>query len=342
MTRNCSADYTRVTDYVDSILANGTQQQQDDLKIALYTAIQSSSGGETSAYINETEAKEMSNTDVGYNLLLPLSFYQYYGFEASVQPFCDIMETFNQTNIRTTDNGGTAPAIASESGIAITHNITTAWDAFLVGIAEIDYDSISSEQSEADLIAGYSWMWQYCSEYGYYQRGNPKNAHTIESRFISLESFQSRCDETFPEGLPPSPNVTASNKYGGWHINPSNTMFSSGEYDPWRALSPASIEVGSPGRKTVQDIPDCNEAPTNDTIFGIIHRDMVHVSDMRALLNKSDVNHQNFSTVGFSSPISTEPFYSGLGLFQMALEKWLPCFGNHTYDDMTFQIPDGM
>ena len=55
------------------------------------------------------------------------------------------------------------------------------------------------------------------------------------------------------------------------------------------------------------------------------------MSDMRALLNTSDVNHQNFSTVGFSSPISTEPFYAGTGLFGMALEMWLPCFGNGTY-----------
>ena len=319
MTRNCSADYTHVTNYVDSILANGTKVQRDDLKIALYTAVQSGPGGQKPTHINRTEAEEMMKADVGYNLLLPLSFYQYYGFEASVQPFCDIMETFNQTNIHTTDNGGTAPAIASESGISITHNITVAWEAFLVGIGEIDYDSIPYKD---DPIADYSWTWQYCSEYGYYQRGNPENSHTIESRFISLELFQSQCDETFPEGLPPSPDVEASNKYGGWYINPSNIMFSSGEYDPWRALSPASIEIGSPNRTTVQDIPDCNVAPANDSIFGIIYRDMVHVSDMRALLNKSDVNHQNFSTVGFSSPISTEPFFSGVGLFQMALEKW--------------------
>lgn len=59
---------------------------------------------------------------------------------------------------------------------------------------------------------------------------------------------------------------------------------------------------------------------------------MVHVSDMRALLNASDPNHQNFSTVGFSSPISTEPLFSGVGLFSMALEKWLPCFGNSSYE----------
>lgn len=95
-----------------------------------------------------------------------MNFYQYYGFDASVLPFCDIMETFNQTDVSTTDNGGTAPAIAFESGIALTQNITAAWEAFLVGIAEIDYDSIPYESTDAGLIQGSSWMWQYCSEYG--------------------------------------------------------------------------------------------------------------------------------------------------------------------------------
>ncbi|KAK5011257.1 hypothetical protein LTR16_005133 [Cryomyces antarcticus] len=87
------------------------------------------------------------------------------------------------------------------------------------------------------------------------------------------------------------------------------------------------------------DIPECGVPPPNDTVFGIVYRDMVHVSDMRALLNTSDVNHQNFSTVGFSSPISTEPFYAGVGLFQQALEAWLPCFANGSYGDMTFHLP---
>lgn len=166
MTRNCSADYTHVTNYVDSVLANGTESEKDDVKVALYKAIASSSGARAPKSINRTEATEMTNVDVGNNLLIPLNFYQYYGFEAGVQPFCDIMETFNQTGVRTTDNGGTAPAIASESGIAIDHNITAAWNAFLVGIAEIDYDSIPNDPTEGDTIAGYSWMWQYCSEYG--------------------------------------------------------------------------------------------------------------------------------------------------------------------------------
>lgn len=339
MTRNCSADYTHVTNYVDMVLTNGTLAEQNELKTALYTAVLSSKGGQAPDFVNITLAESLGNSDVASYLTLPLSFYQYYGFEASVQPFCDIMETFNDTLTRTTDNRGTAAAVASESGIAITHNITAAWHAFLVGIAEIDYNSVPYND---DPIQDYSWMWQYCSEYGYYQRGNPDNPHTIESRFISIDSFQASCNNTFPSGLPPSPNIEAANKYGGWHINPSNIMFSSGEYDPWRALSPASIEIGSPNRTTTQTIPACNVAPANDSIFGIIYRDMVHVSDMRALLNMSDSNHQNFSTVGFSSPISTEPFYAGVSLFQSALEVWLPCFGNASYEDVTLQVPGAM
>ena len=165
MTRNCSADFTAVTRYVDSVLTNGTTSEKNDLRVALYTAVVSGPGGKTPTSINRSEAEQMDSVTVANNLLIPLSFYQYYGFEASVQPFCDIMETFNNTQVRTTDNGGTASAIATESGIALTHNITAAWKAFLVGIAEIDYDSIPYND---DPIQDYSWMWQYCSEYGEY------------------------------------------------------------------------------------------------------------------------------------------------------------------------------
>lgn len=94
-------------------------------------------------------------------------------------------------------------------------------------------------------------------------------------------------------------------------------MFSSGEFDPCRTLSPAStdVKISAPNHTTVQDISECGIPPPENEVFRIVYRDMVHVSDMRALLNTSDVKHQNFRTVGFSSPISTEPFHAGVGLF---------------------------
>ena len=71
----------------------------------------------------------------------------------------------------------------------------------------------------------------------------------------------------------------------------------------------------------------CNVEPAFPSFFGLTHASMVHVSDLRVLLTP-DANHTDFKTVGFYSPVSQEPFYSGLGLFQLALDEWLPCFGN--------------
>ena len=64
---------------------------------------------------------------------------------------------------------------------------------------------------------------------GFYQRGDPENPLSIETAFLSLELFQQQCNETFPKGLPPSPQVGNVNKYGGWDMNPSNVMFANGE-----------------------------------------------------------------------------------------------------------------
>lgn len=325
MTRNCSADFTAITRYVDNVLANGTSEEGTTLKKELLTAIAASPRNLTPS-VSEQDIEELDNPSAGSLLLTPLTFYQYYGFQRSVAPFCDVLETQNRTSIPTTDNGGISKAISPASGLALEYNISTAWNAFLVALGETNYDAIESP-SPPDLVQGFSWTYQYCSEYGYYQRGNPENLHTIESQFISLDYIQSNCNATYPGFLPSSPNVASPNKYGGWLMQPSNTMFSSGEYDPWRAYSPASTEQGSPGRKTTQYIPECNQAPEGDDLFGIIYDGMVHVSDMRALLNESDYYHQNFSTVGFSSPISPEPFFAGTALFERALEKWLPCFG---------------
>lgn len=158
---------------------------------------------------------------------------QYYGFEASLLSFCNILETRNATQ----------PPL--ESGLAAASGIDVALDSFLVALSEIDYDSIPGGPD--DPVADLSWMWQYCSEYGaglsslafhkhaliillgFYQRGDPKNSLSIETSFLSLDLFQQQCNEAFPQGLPPTPQVNNVNKYGGWNMQPSNVMFANGE-----------------------------------------------------------------------------------------------------------------
>lgn len=92
----------------------------------------------------KASASESSHTD----MRIP----QYYGFAASVLPFCNLLETQN----------GTAPA--AEGGVVSVWGVERALDAFLAAVAELDYDAIEGDPD--DPVQDRSWMWQYCTEYG--------------------------------------------------------------------------------------------------------------------------------------------------------------------------------
>ncbi|KAJ4386862.1 hypothetical protein N0V93_009760 [Gnomoniopsis smithogilvyi] len=327
MPRNCSADYTAVTRYVDGIFANGTDDEVRAVKEALAEAVLASPEEP-----NPTQedivglAEGCDNNCMASLLLLPTNSFQSYGPKVYLIPFCDIMETQNKTDVRTTDNGGLTKAIAPASGLALEHDIATAWNAFLLALKITNYDESPSSGEPVVEVSTYSWGWQFCTEAGFYQRGNPDNPHTIQSQFISLESVQSYCDWLF-DGLNPLPNVTTVNKYGGWNMQPSNTMWTGGEYDPWRSFSPQSTEEGSPMRRTTQVIPACNEPPKGTDLFGMVYEGMAHVSDQRAqMYNASDPNGE-FSADGLRKVRNQESYYVAEALLGRALEKWLPCYG---------------
>ncbi|KAJ7089721.1 peptidase S28 [Mycena belliarum] len=312
LTRNCSADWVAVTKFVDDTLSGANDKLKVDVKFDLLKARLSGPGGNTTGAdgLTRQRANATSNLNAATILMDPLKFYQYYGFQESILPFCNLLETQNST------------ADPLEGGIAASQGVEAAFSAFLVAIAELDYDSIAGNAD--DPVQDRSWMRQYCSEYGFYQRGDPTNPLSIETSFRSLELFQQQCSETFPD-LPSSPQVERVNKYGGWNMTPSNIMFTNGEFDPWRTMGLASIESNSPQRKPTASVPPCNSPAPGNSFFGMTYSNMVHVTDMRVLL-VPDENHSDFKTVGFYSPVSQAPFYTGLGLFQLALDEWLPCF----------------
>lgn len=324
MARNCSADLTAVTRYVDGVLANGTADEVVTLKRELLSAVMASPAGAGPVNVTDEDVADCDEVCVGYDLLLPLDSYQYYGPGYRLAPFCDVWQTQNRTDVSTTDNGGLAKAIAPASGLALEYDIRTAWEAFLVALEATNYDELPYQ---ADLVGDASYTWQWCAEWGYYQRGNPDNPHTIQSQFISIEYYQSYCDAMFGDLVPSSPNVSIMNQYGGWNMQPSNVMWTTGQLDPWRALSPSSIEEGSPGRQTRPIVPACNEPPAGDDLFGLIYQGMGHVTDLRVtLVNDTDPNGQ-FSEDGRRRLVNLESYYAGTALFERALEQWLPCFG---------------
>jgi len=318
LTRNCSADWVAVTKFVDDTLNGSNETAKIDVKFDLLKARLSGPGGNTSATngLTRQRANATSSVNAATILMDPLNFYQYYGFQSSLLPFCNLLETQNST------------AEPFEGGIVSVLGVNAAFDAFMVALGELDYDSIPG--SPDDPVQDRSWMRQYCSEYGFYQRGDPENPSSIETSFLSLELFQQQCSETFPD-LPSSPQVQLVNKYGGWNMTPSNILWTNGEFDPWRTMGLASIEPNSPQRKPTASVPPCNSPAPGDSFFGLTHSQMVHVSDMRVLL-VPDSNHSDFKTVGFYSPVSQAPFYTGLGLFQLALDEWLPCFQGSSID----------
>ena len=63
-------------------------------------------------------------------------------------------------------------------------------------------------------------------------------------------------------------------------------------------------------RKTVQDIPECGKSPDDNNVFGLLYPNGYHCSDM----------------VGNSTTNVAE----GVAMFSKALDKWLPCFKEHT------------
>ena len=128
----------------------------------------------------------MSNVDVANYLLLPLSYYQYYGYEmhADILPFQYFRTSADVGTLSPT--GLSSPSVlfsrqktahmpiqqTMAAQLRLLHtNRASLWQKtlpqlglpFLVGIAEIDYDSIPYKD---DPVQDYSWMWQYCSEYG--------------------------------------------------------------------------------------------------------------------------------------------------------------------------------
>ncbi|KAK0224490.1 peptidase S28 [Armillaria nabsnona] len=313
LTRNCSADWVAVTRYVDDVLTGDNMALKEDVKFRLVRARLSGPRGNTTgaAGLTKEQANLRSDVSVASILMDPLNFYQYYGFAASLLPFCNLLETKNFTH---------AP---EEGGISSVDGIESAFDAYLIALSELDYDEIPG--SPDDPATDLAWMRQYCSEYGFYQRGDASNPLSIETSLLSLDLFQRQCDETFSDSLPSWPDVGNINKYGGWDMNPSNVMFANGEFDPWRTMGLASIEDNSPMRTPSPIVPACNTPPEGKSFFGLTYANMVHVSDMRVLL-VPDSNHSDFKTVGFYSPISQEQFFTGLGLFQLALDEWLPCF----------------
>jgi len=160
-------------------------------------------------------------------------------------------------------------------------------------------------------VSNISWLWQVCTEWGFYQSNN-FGPHSLLSKYQTVEYNQALCTRQFPEAakrgiIPKSPEVNRVNREtGGWTMRPSNIYWSGGQFDPWRTLSVLATESFAPrGVNFTTEIPKCNVATGQDSVFGYIMQNAEHCFDMRRGFAAGEISR---------------------GYFRQALKEWLPCF----------------
>lgn len=88
------------------------------------------------------------------------------------------------------------------------------------------------------------WLFQVCTQWGYFSTAPPEGYPRIVSRLLTLEYEAKICQQAFLPGkyfiVPPMPNVSAVNVLGDFDIAADRLALIDGEVDPWRAATPHS------------------------------------------------------------------------------------------------------
>ncbi|CCM03509.1 uncharacterized protein FIBRA_05643 [Fibroporia radiculosa] len=88
------------------------------------------------------------------------------------------------------------------------------------------------------------WLFQICTEWGYFFTAPPENHPRIVSNRLVLGYETKLCQQAFAPGkhfiVPPLPNITAVNSLGDFAIAADRLAIIDGEVDPWRPDTPHS------------------------------------------------------------------------------------------------------
>ncbi|KAJ5275760.1 hypothetical protein N7524_001913 [Penicillium chrysogenum] len=308
----------------DGMVTYGHLNCTRDIKAALEYIDEQLSKSESAAAAIKREffgegAEKNSNGDFTAALVTIYNFFQSYGMGGgvgSLESFCEHMETDPKTSAAAPSEG-----FAPTRGKKYVAERYASWPVF-TQVVNMNMKTNckkleTSEPLECDLGPPsanpdtISWTWQYCTEWGYFQTNN-FGAHSLLSKYQTLEYAQEYCNRFFPEAVakglfPKHPQTEATNaETGGWSIRPSNVYWSGGQFDPWRTLSPlAETRLGPQGVTLTTEIPKCNVETEENTIFGYIMQKAEHCFD--------------FHTAFVPGAISR-------GYFQTALKEWLGCF----------------
>jgi hypothetical protein len=251
---NCTADVRAAVTAMDNIMANDTTSAALKIQFLGKGADQNSN-----AYFADALASIFGE-------------WQSYGSAGLLTSFCNYIANDTATG-KLSPAEGWAPTKGSQYVIdkwstwkPFARFVNTQMNVDCVGPASAPINSTNPTDCNLQKIATdpsqISWMWQYCTEWGFLQSANV-GEHQLVSKYNSLTHQKEVCHKQFPTGtasglLPEWPNVQATNaKFGGWNIRPSNTYWVGSQYDPWRTLSPLSDMPFSNNVHADSAIPKC-------------------------------------------------------------------------------------
>jgi hypothetical protein len=307
---NCTTDFAAAIKFYDSAVSGNNATLESAVKNGVVSAA-------TDSKTTFAATDALDDASAGEYMLGPWSVFQNGGPDA-VQPFCDYFETAGRQ--LQPSSAGLASQVTQEQlfgSLLLTLQAEAKADAAgstkgqLVSMpsARINAPDSSTSQIPADSL---SWMWLFCSEFGYFQVADAGSSTSIVTSFETVDQIQSECNSAFPGMLPSAPQVDNVLKFGGWTQNPSRVMYTNGELDPWRTLSVASIEDGAPKRTATTTIPSADGTPDKNSYYGAVYPGQVHAVDF-------------FSSTGQSAD-RNKAFQTGLTMFTAALDKWMGSF----------------
>ncbi|KAG8929884.1 hypothetical protein FRC02_004917 [Tulasnella sp. 418] len=236
MPKNCSKDAGAVVSYFDSVFDSNDQ-----------------------AKITELKAKfgmdQVPNDDFGF--FMSTVWFDWQGLQAysyqkdgqsDFYKFCDALETLPSGQYSNSPDG---------VGLEIALNNWASWwkstkvDPYTGcqgGSCYSTYDYTESTYTDWTVSNNggmRQWWYMVCTEFGWFQTGDPGNGSIIVSKYVTEAFNLRRCSYMFPnaDGSPGSyvPDITDNNNESkGWNLMAEHLFVTNGQYDPWRSASLSS------------------------------------------------------------------------------------------------------
>ncbi|KAA8914881.1 serine carboxypeptidase S28-domain-containing protein [Sphaerosporella brunnea] len=331
--KGCIDDVQALQAYLNDIFAHNKESEYDSFLKRIYT---NNSSPIYKTYIAPYKRayahdfrKRMQFTLEGWIRLAIVGNIQY-GTTASAQNFCGNLSSIARITDSSKGVFSVLPQSDALEAVAGAFNIILedaleTYENTSIGVfrACVNDNDLASCRA---VISSQAFYYQMCSELGFSNRG--------DWPFIGMEYYNSRCAARFGSAMSSGPTHLPLKMYGGKRkMNPSNTFWEDGEYDPWRLQTPNALDSG---RVATDEIPEANKVldTTGKKVLGIVINDGFHapILGCPGIVKKGTKGLDLEATLQMNKlDRSCAPnVVKGQQLFLSALEKWLPKFRKHS------------